>query len=160
MIPAIFALLRELGPRYGFRRCRFTREPFFAALPVDRSLPALRRANWLNWAVFGRWPCRKPGRSPRPPPIWGCWRPAVPRAAAQPATCATPGQDIVEIGMHLGLADDPPRVRHAMSPRSFAFVNAPDCREELDLLRHAGVAALLRETGAELVSFVALDGGA
>ncbi len=157
MIPAIFAILRELGPRYGFRRCRFVREPFFAALPVDRPLPALRRANWLKWMVIRALSAPEARPFAAPAAYMGLLSSGCPshRCMARYLRRARPG-DVVEIGVHPGLADDPPEVCQNMSSRSFAFSNAPDRREELDLLCHEGFAALLQEAGAELVSFAAL----
>lgn len=157
MIPEIFAMLRELGPRYGFRRCRFVREPFFAALPVDRPLPAVRRANWLKWAILRFLAPPDAGPFVAPAAYMGLLSSGCPshRCMARYLRHARPG-DTVEIGVHPGLADDAPEIRRNMSPRSFAFSNAPDRREELDLLCHDDFAALLREVGAEPVSFAAL----
>lgn len=158
MIPRIFGMLRELGPRYGLTRCRRVREPLFAAWPRDRSFPALRRKNWLKWAVIKTLAPGDFRPFAAPAAYMGLLSSGCPshRCMARYLRAARPG-DTVEIGVHPGLADDPPSACRDMSARSFAFSNAPERREELDLLCHERFAALVREAGGRLGSFAALS---
>ncbi len=52
--PAIFALLEGLLPRFGIRRLRFCREPFWTFVIGADLLPIARRLNPAKWALL-RW---------------------------------------------------------------------------------------------------------
>jgi chitin disaccharide deacetylase len=54
MHPAIFALTEEILPRFGIRRLRFSREPFWRFV-IGRDLPTVvKRLNAAKWALL-RW---------------------------------------------------------------------------------------------------------
>lgn len=157
MIPAVFALVAELAPRYGVTRTRLAAEPLTAFHLRHKPLGVLARNNVLKW-LWLRWAARSlRGPLAVPDAYFGVFHSGLFDAATLRGIVRTlrPGT-VSELGVHPGLPPEPGEADYPQ-PYSNDFIASPLRQRELAALTDPESARVVREAGVRLASFADLD---
>jgi hypothetical protein len=153
MIPAIFDILRELGPRYGYTKCRFTYEPLMRSLPWDRLCDAYANRNMLKWlaVMAGSVRIRNTFRSPN-----------AFRGLLASSCCTLQGLlafsaraqrgEVVEIGVHVGGGEDL-TIAQGYGNRICRFLMSTERERELGIVTSRAFREGVKAHGGTFVSF-------
>ncbi|MDL2207165.1 ChbG/HpnK family deacetylase [Desulfovibrio sp. OttesenSCG-928-M16] len=146
MIPPIYDMLAEDAPRYGYKKCRFTRERLRRGIPWQKLSLFLGRKNWLKWLILQSICKKTPAPFLTPDHYWGVLSSgAVSLAGIMRFLRDIPFGGLGEVTVHVGTGDDD-SCKSAIGQQAFTFVNHAERLIELDIVTSEALKQFLADS--------------
>ncbi|MGO8914938.1 MAG: carbohydrate deacetylase [Stellaceae bacterium] len=154
--PVIHEIVEKVAERYGVKRMRACREPFFAFEFVEQIWQNTKRKNPIKWALVQLLQQRIRPRLKQPDGFFGLFYSGTfTKRAFRLLIEHLPRDQVIEVGIHPGYAVSPGDAR-SQGAWYHPFSAAPEREQELELLLDPELRSLLTAHGIHLMSFADL----